>query len=106
MSKRIVQVVIASGILTASAVFFILASSSVSAYVTGCNTGHNQTGWWASCNYSSSGKVKAMVQCVNIFNANGYMKYGPSVRTGQASVITSCGWGEHVYNNNVYAREG
>lgn len=34
------------------------------------------------------------------------MEYGPSVPTGQVSVFTGCGFGEHVYNNSVYAVQG
>ncbi|MDR0398136.1 MAG: hypothetical protein LBH36_03080 [Candidatus Nomurabacteria bacterium] len=84
----------------------VIIPTQVDAYVSGCTTGNSSLGWYATCSFSSSGKVRAKVLCQNIITGNSYDKYGPSVSTGQASVITGCGALERVYNNAVYAVEG
>ena len=110
MTRAFKKITVLSAVLLFAVTLSIFKPGArAQALVGGCNTGYSSAAgvaYWAQCATSDSGKVKAMVQCVNVFNTNGYFKYGPSVATGKISSISGCGFGEHVYLNNVFARQG
>jgi hypothetical protein len=103
MSKT--KLLVIGATVAVSALTLGLVPTRVNAYVSGCTTGNSSLGWFATCSFSSSVKVRAKVLCQNIITGNSSDKYGPSVSTGVQSIV-NCGALERVYNNAVYAVEG